>query len=239
MPESKQYSLHALELGPMENFVYLIHDHDSNTAAIVDPAWDVDKILDIARLKDIQITDILLTHSHHDHINGIQSVLKQYDAQLHLLHDEAQFWGETLTRPALHHGGDKILLGKTQIEIMHTPGHTPGSACYHLDNDLITGDTMFVFGCGRCDLKGGDPNTMFDTLRKMKATLPNETTIHPGHNYSPRHPTSTLKAQIDGNPFMHFENPTDFSHYRMHIHDHIRDAPYEAVTVNEAKKSIS
>lgn len=239
MTEINKYSLHSLELGPMENFVYLIHDHDSNTAAIVDPAWDVEKIIHIAQAKDIQITDILLTHSHHDHINGIHTVLDTYDAQLHLLHDEAKFWGESLTKPALHHGGDHIQLGNCSIEILHTPGHTPGSACYRLDNDLITGDTLFVFGCGRCDLQGGDPNIMFNTLRKMKTDLPAETTIHPGHNYSPKHPTSTLKTQINGNPFMHFENKEDFRHYRMHIHDRIRDTPYEAVSVEDARQSIS
>ena len=239
MTNNSKYALHALELGPMENFVYLIHDHQSNTAAIVDPAWDVNKIIDIAQSQDIQITDILLTHSHHDHINGIHTVLEKYDAQLHLLHDEAKFWGESLAKPSLHYGGDKISLGDSQIEILHTPGHTPGSACYRVDNDLITGDTMFVFGCGRCDLTGGDPNVMFDTLRKMKFNLPSEAVIHPGHNYSPQHPTSTMGEQCDGNPFMHFANQDDFSHYRMHVHDRIRDTPYEAVGVNEAQKSIS
>lgn len=239
MTEKNNHSLLSLELGPMENFVYLIHDHQSNTAAIVDPAWDVEKIIAIAQAKNIQITDILLTHSHHDHINGIHTVLDTYDAQLHLLHDEAQFWGESLTKPALHYGGDSIALGESQIEILHTPGHTPGSACYKIKNDLITGDTLFVFGCGRCDLKGGDPNVMFDTLRKMKTELPGETTIHPGHNYSPKHPTSTIGEQCDGNPFMHFENKEDFGHYRMFVHDRIRQTPYEAVGAEEAQKSIS
>ena len=238
MTEKDRYKLHALELGPMENFVYLIHDIASNTAAIVDPAWEVDKIINLAQQQDIQITDILLTHSHHDHINGIHSVLDEYDAQLHLLHDEAKFWGESLAQPALHHGGDFFQLGQSRIEILHTPGHTPGSACYRIENDLITGDTMFVFGCGRCDLSGGDPNVMFDTLRKMKTELPRELIIHPGHNYSPKHPTSTMGAQCDGNPFMHFDNTADFEHYRMHVHDRIRETPYTAVSSDEALKSI-
>lgn len=238
MTENDRYKLHALELGPMENFVYLIHDIASNTAAIVDPAWDVEQIINLARKQDIQITDILLTHSHNDHINGIHTVLNQYDAQLHLLHEEAKFWAEPLTKPALHHGGDYFSLGQSRIEILHTPGHTPGSACYRIENDLITGDTLFVFGCGRCDLNGGDPNVMFDTLRKMKSELPRELMIHPGHNYSPKHPTSTMGAQCEGNPFMHFENSSDFERYRMHVHDHIRETPYAAVSNDEALKSI-
>ena len=108
-------SIHALELGPMENFVYLIHDHASGRAAVVDPAWDVPEVLALAKRLGVTITDILLTHSHHDHTNGIEAVLQQYDAQLHLLKAEAQFWGNCLDLPTLHHGGDVIELGETWI----------------------------------------------------------------------------------------------------------------------------
>ncbi|MCK4705855.1 MAG: MBL fold metallo-hydrolase, partial [Gammaproteobacteria bacterium] len=156
MQTNNHYSIHSMELGPMENFVYLIHDHASNTAAIVDPAWEVDKLLDFADEKNIRITDILLTHSHHDHINGLQQTMEHCDAKIHLLKPEAKFWGAAIDKPVLHHGGDQINIGESTINILHTPGHTPGSACYHVGNDLIAGDTLFVFGCGRCDLAGGD-----------------------------------------------------------------------------------
>ena len=225
--EQRPYDIDALELGPMENFIYLITDKKTGRAAVVDPAWDVDKILKLARQKGVTITDILLTHSHHDHINGIQQLLSHADAQLHLLKAEAEFWGRQINVPTLHHGGDVIKLGDTEIEILHTPGHTPGSACYKINNDLITGDTMFVFGCGRCDLAGGDPEVMYDTLRKM-AQMPGETIIHPGHNYAVKE-TSTIEEQRDGNPFMHFHDKHKFVEYRMHIHDKVRSDPYEAV----------
>lgn len=239
MADPSQHSIHALELGPMENFIYLIHDHETNTAAIVDPAWEVENILDVARSKDIQITDILLTHCHHDHINNIHTVLDHYDAQIHLLHEEYQFWEPQFDKPTLHHGGDTITLGKSQIEILHTPGHTTGSACYKLENDLITGDTMFVFGCGHCKLAGSDPNVLYDTLRKMKSSLPGNITLHPGHNYSPENPTSTMAEQIEGNPFLHFDKKEDFVKYRMLVHDKVRDAPYGPISVTDALKSIS
>jgi glyoxylase-like metal-dependent hydrolase (beta-lactamase superfamily II) len=238
MADNNTYTVHALELGPMENFVYLLHDHASDTAAIVDPAWEVEEVIALANSKDIRITDILLTHSHHDHVNGIEKVLDHTDAQIHLLSAEAQFWGKSLVKPSLHHGGDRIQLGKTVIEILHTPGHTPGSACFHLGNDLIAGDTLFVFGCGRCDLKGGDPEQMFTTLKRIKSALPGNTILHPGHNYSPAHPTSTMDVQCEGNPFLHFEAADDFIEYRMHVHDRIRHTPYEAVSKEEALKSI-
>ncbi len=225
---STPYTIEAMELGPMENFVYLIVDKQTRRAAVVDPAWDVPAILAKAREHDVTITDILLTHSHHDHINGIEQVLAKYDAQLHLSKPEAEFWGRDIDTPSLHHGGDIIQLGKTDIEMLLTPGHTPGSACYRLGNDVITGDTMFVFGCGRCDLQGGDPEVMYDTLRRMATDLPAQSRILPGHNYSVT-PTSTMAEQLEGNPFMHFDQKDDFVEYRMHIHDKVRDAPYHPV----------
>jgi len=239
----KPYSVYSKELGPMENFVYLIHDHASNTAAIVDPAWEVEEVLKYADSKGIQITDILLTHSHHDHINGLQQTLEHSDAKIHLLKPEAKFWGQaqnqaTNSKPVLHHGGDVLNLGDSQINILHTPGHTPGSACYHIGDDLIAGDTLFVFGCGRCDLAGGDPEEMFQTLKKMKSELPSATVLHPGHNYAPQSPTSTMESQCQGNPFLHFDKSADFVKYRMHVHDKIRDTPYSAVSKEEACNAI-
>ena len=226
--QDQNFSIDSMELGPMENFVYLIHDHKTNRVAVVDPAWDVDKIIAKVQSKGLAITDILLTHSHFDHINGIEGILGQFDAQLHLLKAEAKFWGQHEASPDLHHGGDIISLGDTKIEVLHTPGHTPGSACYHIGDNLIAGDTMFVFGCGRCDLAGGDPNQMYETLTKIRENLPADTLLLPGHNYSVK-PTSCLAEEIEGNPFLHFDHVEDFVKYRMHDHDRIRHSPYEAV----------
>ena len=236
MQQTSTYNIISMELGPMENFVYLIHDYASNTAAIVDPAWDVDEMLRHADAKGINITDILLTHSHHDHVNGLQHTLEHSDAQIHLLKPEARFWGAELSKPVLHHGGDEIKLGESRISILHTPGHTPGSACFHIGNDLIAGDTLFVFGCGRCDLAGGDPEQMFHTLKKMKTELSPTTVLHPGHNYAPQSPTSTMETQCEGNPFLHFDELDEFVKYRMH--DRIRDTPYTAVSKAEAYYAI-
>ncbi len=232
MNEQQGFSIDTLELGPMENFVYLIQDHNSGRAAVVDPAWDVDRIIELARQRDVQITDILLTHSHHDHINGIEELLGHYDAQMHLTHAEARFWDRYLDLPTLHHGGDVITLGDTEIKVLHTPGHTPGSACYHVGDQLIAGDTLFVFGCGRCDLNGGDPEQMYHTLQHLRNDLPASTILLPGHNYAVK-PTSTLEEQVQGNPFMHFHDNRRFAEYRMHVHDRIRHDPYGPVSQQE------
>ncbi len=235
MQNNKQhYSIEAMELGPMENFVYLIVDEKTKKAAVVDPAWDVPAIVSRAKQLDVKITDILLTHSHHDHINGIEGVLNHFDATVNLLKAEAEFWNQKLTKPSLHHGGDKIVLGETEINIMHTPGHTPGSTCYRIQNDLLTGDTLFVFGCGRCDLHGGDPEQMHTTLKKFRDELPDSIVIHPGHHYAVQK-TSTLAEEFEGNPFMHFTEVDQFVRYRMKIHDQVRNSPYSAVSKKELK----
>lgn len=228
MNHEPPFAIDALELGPMENFVYLIRDRASGRAAVVDPAWDVARVLELARERGVRITDVLLTHSHHDHVNGLREVLEATDARMHLLKDEARFWGRHLDLPTLHHGGDVIELGDTSIEVLHTPGHTPGSACYRIGDRLITGDTLFVYGCGRCDLAGGDPERMYATLHRIAEHFPRETVIHPGHNYAAT-PTSTLAEQIAGNPFLHFDNVRRFVEYRMHYHDRHRDSPYGPV----------
>jgi hydroxyacylglutathione hydrolase len=228
------FKIHALELGPMLNFVYLIEDIATRRTAVVDPAWDAPTIITEAEKLDLKITDILLTHSHHDHINGIEGILEHGHAEIHLLKAELEFWGSDITKPSLHYGGDEIALGESQIKVLHTPGHTPGSACYQLGNEIITGDTLFVFGCGRCDLNGGSPLEMFETLKKMKQELPDDMLIHPGHNYSVKK-TSTFAEQIEGNPFLHYDDEAEFINYRMDVHDKTRGEPYAMMSKQALK----
>ena len=232
----QDFKIHPLELGPMLNFVYLVEDIATKRTAVVDPAWDAPAIIAEAEKLDLKITDILLTHSHHDHINGIEGILEHSHAEIHLLKPEFEFWESDIDKPCLHHGGDEILLGDSKISILHTPGHTPGSACYQLGNEIITGDTLFVFGCGRCDLSGGDPREMFETLKTMKQALPDDMLIHPGHNYSVKK-TCTFGEQVEGNPFLHYDDEDQFINYRMDVHDRTRDEPY--ASLNKQKLRIA
>ncbi len=210
----------------MENLIYIIHDHATDRAAIVDPAWDVARIIARAKEKNIKITDILLTHYHDDHINGVDDLVQQTDAQVHLLKAEVKYIsGNFLSSAKLHYGGDKIMLGDTEVEFLHTPGHSPGSACFHIGGELITGDTLFIFGCGHCRLEGADTHQLFNTLTKLKTVMPKQTVIHPGHNYAEKS-TSTMEEQINGNPFLHFEKEKDFIQYRVTDHDQTRTQPY-------------
>ncbi len=213
MKNARSFSIHTLELGAMNNFVYIVQDHSSNQAAIVDPAWETAKLIALTQHQGLKITDVLLTHSHHDHTNGLTEIINACNPHIHLTEIEAQFWEHDLNEPTLHHDGDMIQLGNTEIEVLHTPGHTPGSACYYLDGHLLTGDTLFVDGCGRCDLSGGDSEQMYNSLQKLTKKLPLDTVIHPGHHYG-QQPSATLAEQLDSNPYMQFESAADFVSYR-------------------------
>ncbi len=223
------YSISHYQLGPMANLIYLVHDHASGRAAVVDPAWDVAAILAGAESCGAQITDVLLTHSHADHVNALDELRTHCDLTVHLSAPEAAFWSGAPKDAILHEDGDKIALGQTQIEWLLTPGHTPGSSCMRVGDNLIAGDTLFVFGCGRCDLPGGDAGTMFRTIQALKKRVPPEVTVLPGHDYAIV-PSASMAMQCESNPFFHLDEEAAFIHYRMHLHSRVRATPYEPVT---------
>ena len=230
MQQQKQtYTIKTFDIGPMQNLIYVITDNDTKESAIVDPAWDMTEIYEYLNNNNLVLKKILLTHSHNDHVNAVDEVLGKFDTQIHINKKEKVFWAKDYDNFSINYGGDIIYLGETQIKSLHTPGHTPGSTCYYIGNNLIAGDTLFVFGCGRCDLHGGNPEEMYHTLKDIKNNLDSETIILPGHNYSIKK-QSSLKEEINGNPFMHFNKVDKFIEYRMTLHDKIRRSPYSPVT---------
>ena len=230
MQQQKQtYTIKTFDIGPMQNLIYVITDNDTKESAIVDPAWDMTEIYEYLNNNNLILKKILLTHSHNDHVNAVDKVLDKFDTQIHINKKEKVFWAKDYDNFSINYGGDIIYLGQTQIKSFHTPGHTPGSTCYYVGNNLIAGDTLFVFGCGRCDLHGGNPEEMYHTLKDIKNNLDSETIILPGHNYSIKK-QSSLKEEINGNPFMHFNKVDRFIEYRMTLHDKIRHSPYSPVT---------
>ena len=224
----KPYKITTFESGPMANFIYLIEDNATKKCALVDPAWDLTNVFEYIQQRSLFLDRILLTHSHNDHVNAIDKVLTDYDIQININHDEQVFWRKNYDNFNLNYGGDLIHLGDTMIKSIHTPGHTPGSTCYSIGDNLIAGDTLFVFGCGRCDLHGGDPELMYKSLRQIRESLSSNTIILPGHNYSTKK-TSTLNNEIKNNPFFHFDDLNKFVQYRMVTHDKIRKSPYGPV----------
>lgn len=231
MQQPTTYSIHKLQLGPWDNTIHLLVDDATQKAAVIDPAWDVPAIEQKVNALGATLTDIILTHTHSDHVDGIDPLRAIHTLNVHISTAEKDFWEEAPNDAITYNDGDTMMLGNTPIHWLMTPGHTPGSACLVLENDMITGDTLFVYGCGRCDLPGGSPEEMFKTLQRL-SQQPSHLVIHPGHTYGCK-PTSTLAEQIEGNPFMHWETVETFTKYRMEIHDQIRDSPYTPVLKEE------
>ncbi len=186
-------------VGPMANYAYLIGDLATKTCAVVDPAWDAKRILDVGEKEGWTTKAILLTHTHHDHANALEPLVAKTGAKAYVHMEESAAIPAALDSKATQDGSE-IRIGGTTIRCMHTPGHTPGSQCFLTGIDVITGDTLFVGACGRTDLPGGSTATMIASLQAL-AALPEETRVYPGHDYGDS-PTSTIGEQKRSNPFM-------------------------------------
>ena len=215
MSESSLY-LRQMELGPMENFVYLIGDPLTHRAIVVDPAWQVDTILKTANADDMQIVGALISHHHYDHTNGIEDLLNATDCKVYVHKNDAEFVDVKAPNLVKTSQGDEIKVGNLVIKFMHTPGHTPGSQCFHVQNHLVSGDTLFIKGCGRCDLPGGDPEQMYYTLTQKLMRMDDDTILLPGHNYAEK-PQSTLGDEKKENPYLKTASGSlkDFLNLRM------------------------
>ena len=145
MQQQKQtYTIKTFDIGPMQNLIYVITDNDTKESAIVDPAWDMTEIYEYLNNNNLILKKILLTHSHNDHVNAVDKVLDKFDTQIHINKKEKVFWAKDYDNFSINYGGDIIYLGETQIKSLHTPGHTPGSTCYYIGNNLIAGDASVI-----------------------------------------------------------------------------------------------
>ncbi len=182
----------------MVNFCYLIGDRSTGEAVVIDPAYDTDTLVDILEADGMQLTGALATHYHADHvggsmmgmqINGVAQLLERVDVPIHVQAAEAEFVQKVtgLESGSLvsHASGDVVSVGSVDIELIHTPGHTPGSQCFLVENCLVAGDTLFLDGCGRTDLPGGDPEELYRSLHDRLAKVPDSAVLFPGHLYSP------------------------------------------------------
>ncbi len=212
--ESQSF-IHQFELGPWNNFIYFIGDRSTRRVGVVDPAWHAPTILKQAAELDVTISHILCTHSHFDHVNQVDALLEKLDVPVYMLKEEVAFSGFRCENLIEVSPGDQLKIGdRTEVTFVHTPGHTPGSVSYKLSDSVITGDTLFVNGCGRCDFVGGDPEVMYYTLKRLTESLPRETRLYPGHNYGAT-PTTTVDAELLNNPYLQHATLEAFVNHRM------------------------
>jgi glyoxylase-like metal-dependent hydrolase (beta-lactamase superfamily II) len=194
----------------MRNFAYLIGDRETGDAVMVDPAYAAGDLLDTLEADGMALTGVLVTHHHPDHVGGsmmgfelkgLAELLERVSVPVHVNTHEAQWVSRVTGIPmsdlTTHEHGDRVDVGAIDIELLHTPGHTPGSQCFLLDGRLVAGDTLFLDGCGRTDFPGGDVDEMFRSLQQL-ATLPGNPTVFPGHWYSTQ-PSASLAEVKDTN----------------------------------------
>jgi glyoxylase-like metal-dependent hydrolase (beta-lactamase superfamily II) len=180
----------------MRNFAYLIGDRQTGDCVVVDPAYAAGELVDALEADGMHLSGVLVTHHHPDHVGGsmmgfelkgLAELMERVSVPIHVNTQEAQFvsriTGIPMSDLTSHEHGDKVSVGAIDIELLHTPGHTPGSQCFLLDGRLVAGDTLFLEGCGRTDFPGGDSDEMFRSLQKL-AQLTGDPTVFPGHWYS-------------------------------------------------------
>ena len=213
--------LRQMELGPMQNFVYLVGDPAARECVVVDPAWEIDTIVETAERDGMRLVGALVTHTHQDHVGGsleswgmpgripgVEDLLERVPLKVYVHKAEREFlrgFGSDLVQVDNH---DTLDIGQLTLTFMHTPGHTPGSQCFLVGDRLVSGDTLFIGSCGRTDLPGSDPSDMYYSLTQRLAALPDETILLPGHNYGG--PSSTIGDEKRQNPFMRFAALGDF-----------------------------
>ena len=202
------------EIGPLNNFLYLLGDPETKEMAIVDPAWDVDFLCREAKRLGYKITKVFLTHGHPDHVNGLDKLLSMHQVPVFISKHEAPFLRPRAQGLVDVTEKDKLSVGKISFDILHTPGHTPGCQCFLAQGQLICGDALFIDGCGRCDLPGGDAKVMYNSLYNILMKLPDETIVYPGHNYG-HLPTDTIGQQKQTNPYLQSNNLKEFLTERM------------------------
>jgi hydroxyacylglutathione hydrolase len=204
---------------PFQVMTYLVACPQSSDAVIIDPAGDEDKLLALIETRSLNVKYILNTHGHADHVLGNPKLKNLLKIPVCMHEADDRFFNDPSVREKSSHGlglpppdtvdiklkdGDNLEVGTLNIEVIHTPGHTPGSVCYLVGKNLFTGDTLFVGAAGRTDLIGGSLNTLIKSIEKKLIVLPKQTIVWPGHNYGET-PSSTIGREMEENPYI-----TDF-----------------------------
>jgi glyoxylase-like metal-dependent hydrolase (beta-lactamase superfamily II) len=198
--------IEQIPVGSMLNFSYIVYDEKNNIGAIIDPSWDLEKLLVFLEKNNITAKYIINTHTHFDHILGNDHISEITKAEI-IQHEKST---QKKERSVVDH--ENISIGEVNLEVLYTPGHSEDSICLIVNKkSIITGDTLFVGNCGRVDLPGSNPEKMYDSLSKV-ANLDDSLVVYPGHNYGST-PTSTILIEKKNNPMLNFKTKEAFLKY--------------------------
>lgn len=202
-----------LPLGPIQTNCYILGCEQTGTAALIDPSWEGKGIVAAANEQGFEVSHILLTHTHFDHVGGLAEVKQLTNAPIYVHPDAvammkmadatANLWGFPMIPPPpadeLLQVGQKLKVGKLELEVLYTPGHAPGHVCFYLPayQLLFAGDVIFQQSIGRTDLPGGNYPLLMRSIREKLLVLPDETQILPGHG-----PITTIGEEKQFNPFL-------------------------------------
>ena len=203
-----------IRLVKMANFCYLVGDEGSRTCALIDPAFETDRILATVNDLGYKVTYIINTHGHSDHTAGNEAIKTATNAKLLIHADDAGRLGKMLhstfsrvlggkgspRADRLLQDNDIIQIGAVRLKVLHTPGHTPGGICLYTKGHVFTGDSLFVGAVGRTDLPGGSVKQLLSSIHKKIYSLPGDTVVWPGHDYGPM-ASSTVRQEKDTNPY--------------------------------------
>ena len=204
--------LESFPVGPFQCNCMIIGCEETRTAIVIDPGGDTERILSVLSKYQLQTAYLLHSHAHLDHIGATKPVHEKTEA-VTCLHEDDMFLCEHVAAQAALFGlhpidaprisqflkdGDRISFGKQSVEVLHTPGHTPGSLSFYIPGiGLITGDTLFAGSVGRTDLWKGSFPTLMTSIKKSLLTFPDETRVFPGHG-----PGTTIGRERSQNPFL-------------------------------------
>ena len=225
MEEKEELIVEQIQIGSMANFTYVVGSKSTREVVLIDPAWDINGLLDHVEERDYKLVGALVTHYHPDHIGGsmgqhgiegLAELMERSPVKIYANKLEAagvkKVTGISDSDIKRVDSGDTLDVGSIEVEFLHTPGHTPGSQCFRIKNTLVSGDTLFIDGCGRVDLPGSDSADMFHSLQKLK-TLPDDTLLLPGHNYSSV-PNATMGETKRLNAYL---NVKDLATWQQHM----------------------
>ena len=196
------------------NYTYIVVDTSSRQAAIVDPAWEYETIASAIDELKVNLTTILLTHSHHDHVNSVKPLVKRYPVKVYMSRREIDYYGFRCERLNALRDQEVLSLGQTKISCLLTPGHTQGGVCYLLSDALFTGDTVFSEGCGICNAPGGDPEKMYESFQMIKRTVDPDVRIYPAHSFG-KEPGQTMRSVVKNNIYFQIDRKEHFISWRM------------------------